>query len=160
MAAGNINKEIIMVKTLRNGHLRIWRTWAFLLPIGIITAWLSIPPESKQSLLQSTTSKGLPVIFSLQEREKYTVCLRGTADTSALQLVWTNTDVLTYPSTVIYRNSINSKGIENATIIGRVEGRGGHTFIVDSSFAPAHFAEYKLIFYDFIHGQVLDVIHF
>lgn len=149
-----------MVKSLRKGHLQIWSTWAFLLPIGIISGWLSIPVEHKQTLLQPTEQKTLPVIFAKQEREGYTVLLRGTADTSTLQLEWINKSALTFPSATIYRTIGNNRDIKQAALVGRIEARGTYRFAVDSSFKPANFSNYRLVLYDFIHGQIIDTINF
>lgn len=149
-----------MVKSLRNGHLQIWRTWAFLLPIGIISAWLSIPVEQKQALLQPTEEKALPVIFSKQEKEDYAVLLRGTADTTTLQLEWINKSALTFPSATVYKTVRNSHRIDNASLVGRIEARGTYRFALDSSFKPSNIPNYHLVLYDFIHGQEIDVINF
>jgi len=149
-----------MISSLRYGHLQIWRLWAILLPLGVVAGWMAIPKDRDQNLLQASTEQALPVVLGKHTNEKYSVSLRSTSDTSALQLEWTNTATLTYPSAVVYKQRVSEQNINHATLVGRIEGRGIYRFVVDSSFAPVHFRDYNLVLYDFIHQQVIDVIHF
>ena len=46
-----------MIKALRKRHLQIWVLWAILLPVGIVVAYLGVPKEVTQELLQPPASK-------------------------------------------------------------------------------------------------------
>src|SRR5258705_3444940 len=96
-----------MIRPLRKRHLFIWRLLAFLLPAGIVIAWLSIPKQSAQILLQPETATQLPIVLSKVENENYIVSVRSNADTSKIQLEWINKKILQYPTATIYAGAEN-----------------------------------------------------
>ena len=147
------------MKPLRKKHLLIWRLLALLLPAGIIIAWLSVPKQTPQTLLQPDAANPLPVILKKIEKENYTVSVRSNGDTSQLQLEWINKAVLQYPTATIYSGS-DFKNINNAKLIGRIEARGNWCFQLDSTFKKSSVNTDHFFLYDFIHQQVIDTINF
>jgi len=146
-----------MIRPLRKRHLFIWRLLAFLLPAGIIIAWLSIPKQSAQILLQPEKTIPLLVVLSKAENENYSVSIRGNTDTSKIQLEWINKKTLEYPTATIYAASENGK-IKDAKLIGRIEACGNWYFPLDSNFKNGS-GRKNFILYDFIHQQVIDTIN-
>jgi hypothetical protein len=147
-----------MMKPLRKRHLFIWRLLALLLPAGIIIAWLSIPKQLLQTLLQPGTTAPLPIIIKTAQKENYTVSIRGNADGSQLQLEWINKAVLQYPTATIYAGNEN-KNFKEAKLIGRIEARGNWYFPLDSTFRNETGNADHFILFDFIHQQVIDTIN-
>ena len=148
-----------MIKPLRKKHLFIWRLLALLLPAGIIIAWLSVPKQSFQILLQPGIAKPLPVTLKKIEKGNYTVSVRSNEDTSQLQLEWINNAVLQYPTATIYAGS-DFRNINAAKLIGRIEARGSWYFQLDSTFIKKSISTDHFFLYDFIHQQVIDTINF
>ncbi|MES1218617.1 MAG: hypothetical protein ABUT20_24145, partial [Bacteroidota bacterium] len=91
-----------MMKPLRKRHLLVWRVLAVLLPAAIIIAWISVPKEQTQKLIQPADITPLPVILKTTQKDNYTVSIRTTSDQSQLQLEWINKTVLQYPTATIY----------------------------------------------------------
>ena len=149
-----------MIKALRKKHLQIWTAWAVLIPAGIIGAWLVIPQQAKDKLLQPTTSQALTKVLASVEKDNYTVRIRSNSDTSQLQLEWINKKTLTYPTATIYKTMQGVKDITNASLIGRIEARGNYYFNLDSTFQPTNNSTYQLVLYDFIHQNVIEIINF
>jgi hypothetical protein len=158
-------KKVNMIKTLRKRHLQIWTALAVLLPVGIAAAWLSIPKEAKDKLLQPASVQALPNVLASAEKDNYTVRIRSNSDTSQLQLEWINKKTLTYPTATIYKvspNLPNDREFDenHAALIGRIEARGNYYFMLDSTFQPVSTSTYQLVLYDFIHHNVIDIINF
>jgi len=148
-----------MMRPLRKRHLFTWRLMALLLPAGIIIAWLSVPEQLAQTLLQPDTTVPLPVIIKTTQTGNYTVSIRGNADGSQLQLEWINKTVLQYPTATIYAGN-EIKNFKEAKLIGRIEARGNWYFPLDSPFTKESGNMDHFILYDFIHQQVIDTINF
>lgn len=152
-----------MIKQLRKRHLQIWTVLAILLPAGIVVAWLSIPEEAKDKLLQPASVQVLPKVLASAEKENYTVRIRSNSDTSQLQLEWINKKTLTYPTATIYASTDSSIKVENSLLIGRIEARGAYYFYLTNGkdqtqiFNPERV---HLLLYDFIHKQIIDTINF
>src|SRR6185369_2222241 len=125
---GSPLKKTGMIKGLRKRHFQIWLLWAFLLPAGIISAWLVIPVPATNSLLQPEASKALPVLFKKAFRENYAVAVRHNDDKSQWQLEWMNKGVLTYPTATIYKAAEGKAGVKDGVLIGRIEARGNYYF--------------------------------
>lgn len=142
-----------MVKTLRKRHLQIWTALAILLPVGIITAYVSIQKPAVSQLLQPGTTAALPYEIKKTERENYSVALRSNKDRTAFQLEWINKNILAVPTATIYQST--GSEVAGGKLIGRIEARGVYHFTVDSSFIKE---ESKLLLYDFIHKQIVDSI--
>jgi hypothetical protein len=161
-------KKVNMIKTLRKRHLQIWTALAVLLPVGIAAAWLSIPKEAKDKLLQPASVQPLPNVLASAEKDNYTVRIRSNSDTSQLQLEWINKKTLTYPTATIYKASPNPSGggalkkfiPEQSLLIGRIEARENYYFKLDSAFQLNNNSTYQLVLYDFIHKQIIDSITF
>lgn len=145
-----------MIRTLRKRHLQIWTAWAVLLPVGIIAAWLAVPQQPVQSLLQPAAGNVLPVILHTTDKQDYTVALRGNADGTQLQLEWINKNVLTFPTATIYQTNNLQGDIATGSLIGRIEARGSYYFPVRRDTSNI----YHFVLYDFIHQQVIDTINF
>ncbi len=145
-----------MMKPLRKRHLLVWRVLAILLPAAIIIAWLSVPKQVSQPLLQPEASTVLPIVLKKQEKENYSIAIRSDENNSALQLEWINKTVLQYPTATIYATDKTTKDISGAKLIGRIEARGNWYFPLDSTFRNGnnHF-----ILYDFIQQQTIDTIN-
>ncbi|CAN5834976.1 hypothetical protein BH10BAC2_BH10BAC2_22290 [soil metagenome] len=149
-----------MIKQLRKRHLQIWTVLAVLLPVGIAVAWLSIPTEAKDKLLQPASAQVLPNVLASAEKDSYTVHIRSNSDTSQFQLEWINKKTLIYPTATIYKASPNGGDLEGASLIGRIEARGNYYFMLDSTFQLNNASTYQLVLYDFIHEQIIDTINF
>jgi hypothetical protein len=148
-----------MMKPLRKKHLLIWRSLAILLPAGIIIAWLSVPKQPVQRLLQPETITALPVVLKRSDKENYTVAIRSNKDGSKLQLEWINKMVLQYPTATIYAGTA-IKDLNKAKLIGRIEARGRWYFALDTTFNANDGSTDHFVLYDFIHQQIIDTINF
>jgi hypothetical protein len=148
-----------MIKPLRKRHLQVWSALLLLIPLGIISALLVRPSPVKDDLLQPGSTEALPVVIKTIEKENYTVTLRSD-DQTATQLEWINKSVLTFPTAVIYKTSLNrtfkSFNPENAELIGRIEARGTYHFPLKPDSTNNNY----FILYDFIHQQIIDSINF
>jgi hypothetical protein len=60
-----------MIKTLRKRHLQIWTLLAVLIPVGIIVAWLAVPPKATDKLLQPAAID-LPALIKVNRTSKQT----------------------------------------------------------------------------------------
>lgn len=150
-----------MIKPLRKRHLQIWTVLAILIPAGIITAWLAIPKEAKDKLLQPSSAQVLPVVLkSFYSRGPYEVNLRTSSDTAEFQLEWINKQTLTYPTATIYKTASGVKDVSKGVLVGRIEARGNYYFKVDATFKTFDNSVYQLVLYDFIHKQIIDSITF
>jgi len=153
-----------MIKPLRKRHLQIWTTLAVLIPLGIILAWIAIPKQAKDKLLQPASTQAFPNVLASAEKDNYTVRVRSNNDTSQLQLEWINKKTLTYPTATIYWTTNDMKDdIDSASLIGRIEARGTYYFLFANNkdqiqiVAPKGF---HFFVYDFIHQKVMDTITF
>ena len=148
-----------MIKPLRKKHLQVWILMAVLLPAGIVIAWLSVPEQPVQTLLQPTETMPLPVVLKRSDKQNYTVAIRSNASGSQMQLEWINKSVLQYPTATIYAGT-EIKNTSMAKLIGRIESRGNWYFPLDSTFNAHPGSTDHFILYDFIHQQVIDTINF
>lgn len=139
-----------MIRQLRKRHLQVWRSLMFLLPAGIISAWLAIPEVKTNGLLQPKSAQALPVIIRSVSKGHYTVNIRSNTERTATQLEWINRAALENPSALIYK--INGPGNE---LIGRIDVKGSFYFPLKQDTAAASF-----MLYDIIHKQVIDTINF
>lgn len=147
-----------MMKPLRKRHLQIWMVLAVLLPLGIAGAWISIPKQTKDKLLQPASAKDLPITLkAFYSKGPYEVVLQTNADTSEFQLEWMNKQTLTYPTATIYKMPLHDTDITHGELVGRIEARGNYYFKVDSTFKNS---EYQLLLFDFIHKEIIDSITF
>ena len=145
-----------MIKQLRKRHLQIWTILLFLLPIGILSAWLAIPKQKTNSLLQPQFSNPLPVILKSVNKENYTVNLRTNKERSASQLEWINKSVLTSPSALIYNHTDSKqKDITANDLIGRIDSKGTFHFALKNDSSNKQF-----VLYDIIHRKIIDTIKF
>lgn len=142
-----------MVKQLRKKHLQVWTVLAVLLPAGIIAAVVTRPVPATGRLLQPGASAALPVLLKTIDKESYTVSLRASTDTSALQLEWVNKQVLTAPSALVYQ--IN-KGEAGTTVVGRIEAAGTYHFALKK----ARPGDVQVLLYDIIHHAKTDSLNF
>ncbi|MBG9378252.1 hypothetical protein I5907_18580 [Panacibacter sp. DH6] len=150
-----------MTKTHRKRHLQIWAILAVLLPAGIFVAWLSVPPEVNDRLLQPHQEVELPVILHTSyTNPSYNVEIRTNTDSSAFQLKWVNKQTLTYPTATIYKMPLHDTDIAHGLLVGRVEARGDNYFKLDASFKDRKDEAYGLVVYDFIHKHIIDTITF
>lgn len=146
-----------MMKPLRKKHLLIWRILAVLLPAGIIIAWLSIPKEVTQKLLQPGPADVYPIVIKKKEKDNYVVAIRSNESHTAFQLEWVNKAALEYPTATIYATDKLTQNISEAELVGRIEARGNWYFPLDSTFSIVN---NRFIVYDFIHQQIIDSINF
>ncbi len=150
-----------MIKPLRKRHLQIWMTLAILIPLGIISAVLVIPKTARDKLFQPGATAALPLILKTIDKAGYTVNLRSSADTSALQLEWISKEVLTYPSALVYQVPFAETDVEkegaDALIVGRIEGKGIYHFPLKKGTAGR---AQNFVLYDIIHHQKIDSLTF
>jgi hypothetical protein len=148
-----------MIKPLRKRHLQIWMTLAFLLPIGIIAAWLAVPKPVTDRLFQPSTGIALPKITRTIKKDGFTINLRETEDRSAIQLEWINQTALTSPSALIYelRSAEDEVKEGTAALIGRIDNRGTYYFPLN---ADSGKKDYHFALYDIIHHHIIDRINF
>ena len=146
-----------MIKPLRKRHLQIWRALALLLPLGIVSAWLSVPRPVYNKVFHPGASIALSVVVKTIERPEYAASLRRDSGNTAFQLEWANKEKLVIPSALIYQAADTSNDIQHAVIVGRVEARGVYRFPLkkDTTGTGFHF-----ILYDIIHHRVTGQINF
>ena len=140
-----------MIKPLRKRHLQIWALLAVLIPAGIISAYLVVPKDALDKLLQEDKTAALPVEIKKIEQRNYNAYLRSSADKKQYQLQVNIINESTTPSSLIYQ--INSGEKE---LIGRVATRGNYFFSVKADNTNA----YNFILYDIIHQQTIDTLKF
>ena len=148
-----------MIKILRKRHLQIWTAWAFLLPIGIIAAWIVVPKPVTDRLFQPSNSVALPKIIGTVKKEDYTINLRESEDQSVMQLEWINQTSLTSPSALIYEVQSAHDEVKEGSgeLIGRIDNKGIYhfTLAMESGKKDFHF-----VLYDIIHHHIIDRIDF
>jgi hypothetical protein len=140
-----------MIKPLRKRHLQIWVLFAFLIPAGIISAYIVVPEEVFSKLLQEDKTAALPVVINKTEKKDHFVYLRSSIDKKNYQLQWISTKTSTLPSSLIYQVS-NGK----QELIGRIESTGSYYLPLKADTA----SRYIFILYDIIHRQTTDTINF
>ncbi len=158
-----------MIKSQRKRHLQVWTWLAVLIPAGIISGYLVIPGEVTDKLLQVENLAALPVVISKFEGKDYTVYLRSSAEKTIYQLQWVNTEASTFPSSLIYKASSESRSIplvamgtskggdlKPTELIGRIEAKGNYYFSLKTDSTGT----YNFILYDIIHQQSIDTIKF
>lgn len=145
-----------MIKALRKRHLQVWSAWAILLPVGIVSAYIVVPKEAANKLLQPASSQALPVIIKTIDKKNYTATLRKDSASTQLQLEWKNKAASIYPSSLIYQLAPSSDNIVNAGIVGRVEARGDYYFPLKADSNK----NLRFVLYDIIHQQKIDSINF
>jgi hypothetical protein len=151
-----------MIKPLRKKHFQIWILLAFLIPAGIISAYMSVPKDVFNKLLQENKSGALPVLIKKVEKKGYTVYLRSSDDKNNYQLQWTNKNIAAHPSSLLYKASPSPQaGAEGGTLkaeglIGRIAGEGTYFFSLPKDTA----GRYHFILYDIIQQQIIDSIKF
>jgi len=144
-----------MIRPLRRIHLRTWSLFAVLLPVGIISAWLSVPSLPAYKLFQPVQAEPLPVVVRTIKTEDHIINLRSDASHHSYQLEWINITALSAPSALIYRTK-NNGDVENAEIIGRIDPRGLYRFsLKNDTTGNSHF-----VVYDIIHHRVIEKINF
>jgi len=145
-----------MIRPLRKKHFQIWSALSVLIPVGIVTAWLSVKHPVHNAVLQPATAEALPNIISTVDRKEYTVRLRSRSSVPE-QLEWINKTILTVPSAVIYETEVGSTDINSADLIGRIEAKGDYYFPLKTN---SIYAKPRFILYDFIHEEIIDSINF
>jgi len=151
---GKNKKE--MIRPLRKKHFQIWSVLSVLIPVGIITAWLSVKQPAHNALLQPATAEALPNIVSSADSKDYIVRLRSRSRVPE-QLEWINKTILTVPSAVIYQIEPGSTNVNAADLIGRIEAKGNYYFPLKTN---SIYAKPRFILYDFIHEKIIDSINF
>ena len=146
-----------MIKALRKRHLQVWTVLAFLLPAGIIAAAVVIPKQQYNQPLQLQSVQALPVVAKAIENQNYTANLRSDRNGTTWQLEWINKAGLTAPTALIYQVTAPHENINNASLIGRIEGRGTYHFNLKSNSTNQPF---RFVLYDIIHHQRIDSITF
>ena len=140
-----------MIKPLRKKHLQIWTLLAILIPAGIISAYMVVPKETLDKLLQEDKTAALPIEIKKAERKDYTAFLRCSNDRSNYQLQVNIINKSTTASSLIYRITKGEK-----EIIGRVATRGSYFFSLKADSTNT----YNFILYDIIHQQTIDTLKF
>ncbi len=144
-----------MIKSLRKRHLQIWSMLMVLLLAGIIGARLATPKAATDTLLQPATTVAYPFIEKTAQNKNYTVHIRRD-NNSSFQLEWINKQILSVPTCTIYTVPEGSADVRNGQLIGRIEAMGTYHFVLPADAASIR----ELLLYDFIHGQIIDRIHF
>lgn len=140
-----------MIKPLRKKHLQIWVLLAFLIPAGIVSAYISVPKQVFNILLQQNKSEALPVLINKVEKKECTIYLRSSNDKKNYQLQWMNKNIAAHPSSLVYKTGNGEK-----ELIGRIAGEGNYFFSLPKDTT----ARYHFILYDIIHQQIIDSINF
>ncbi len=146
-----------MIKPLRKRHLQVWTALAFLLPAGIIAAAVVVPKQQYNKPLQVQSVQALPLVVKTSENNDYTANLRSTSNSTAWQLEWINKEELTAPTALMYQVNAPNENINDAQLIGRIEGRGTYYFNLKSS---GNNQPFRFVLYDIIHHQQIDSITF
>ena len=140
-----------MIKPLRKRHLQIWMLLAILIPAGIISAYMAVPKEALDKLLQQDKTAALPVEIKKIEQKNYNAYLRSSADKKQYQLQMNIINESTTPSSLIYQ--VNNREKE---LIGRIATKGSYYFSLKADSSNT----YKFVLYDIIHQQTIDTIKF
>ena len=142
-----------MIKPLRKRHLQIWKLWAVLLPLRIVSAVMA---RRSIQIGAAETEYGsfLPVVIEEKIWNGNAVQLRGKNGNSVQQLVWINKQMLPIASATIYLADADTNSVSSSKYIGRIESRGNYVFELTAK------SQYHFIIYDFIHQQIVDRINF
>lgn len=146
-----------MIKTLRKRHLQIWHTLAFLLPLGVVVAWMTLPEKPVNALLQPGLSPSMSKLVQSVEKENYTMNIRCTENRDNCQLEYINRHALTIPSLLIYIMKPGAQTIDEHDLLGRIESRGSYYYPLP---AAGRVEATGFILYDFIHQSIIDTIVF
>ncbi len=140
-----------MIKPLRKRHLQIWTVLAFLIPLGIISAYIVVPKQALDKLLQQDITTALPVEVKKTTGKDYTAFLRSSNDQKNYQLQVNINKESTTASSLIYQLSKGEK-----ELIGRVATKGSYFFSIKADSEN----KYSFIVYDIIHQQTIDTLKF
>lgn len=140
-----------MIKPLRKKHLQIWTLLAILIPAGIISAYIVVPKEALDKLLQEDKTAALPIEIKKVEQKDYTAFLRSNDDRNNYQLQVNIINESTASSSLIYQITKGEK-----ELIGRVATRGNYFFSLKTDSTNT----YNFILYDIIHQQTIDTLKF
>ncbi len=140
-----------MIKPLRKKHLQIWMLLAVLIPAAIISAYVVVPKEALDKVLQQDNSAALPAVIKKVDRTNYTALLRRSADKKNYQLQLNVINESTAPSSLIYQINKTEK-----ELIGRIANKGNYYF----SLKADSINKYHFILYDIIHQQNIDTLNF
>lgn len=146
-----------MIKKIRRRHLQVWTILAFLLPIGIVTAWIAIPVRPINSLLQPQQAVQLPKLIQSVKRDNYTMNIRCTENNNSCQLEYINRAPLTVPSLLIYILKPGATTIDEHQLLGRIESEGSYYFPLPEITGTTSTG---FILYDFIHREIVDTVKF
>lgn len=138
------------MKPLRKMHLQVWTLFAFLIPAGIISAYIVVPEDALSKLLQEDVTAALPVVIHKAEQKNYSVYLRSSVDKMKYQLQWSSTKASTRPSSLIYQLRKGEK-----ELVGRIGSTGSYYFPLEADTTGS----YIFILYDIIHHQTTDTIN-
>ncbi len=138
------------MKPLRKRHLQVWALLAFLIPAGIISAYIVVPGDALGNLLHEDKHMALPVTVHKAEEQNYSVYLRSSVDKMNYQLEWTSTNASTRPSSLIYQLKNGER-----ELVGRIGSTGTFYFPV----AADTTGMYSFILYDIINRQIFDTIN-
>jgi L-2-hydroxyglutarate oxidase LhgO len=140
-----------MIKPLRKRHLQIWTLLAIVIPAGIISAYMAVPKEALDKLLQEDKTVALPVEIKKVERKDCTAFLRSNNERNKYQLQVNIIDEATTPSSLIYQITKGEK-----ELIGRLATKGNYYFSLKADSTST----YNFILYDIIHQQTIDTLKF
>ena len=140
-----------MIKPLRKKHLQIWMLLAILIPAGIISAYMAVPKEVLNKLLQQDQTEALPVEVKKIEQKNYHAFLRCSANKKNYQLQLNVIDESTTPSSLLYQINFTEK-----ELVGRIATKGTYYFSVEADSSN----NYHFILYDIIHHQNIDTLNF
>jgi hypothetical protein len=152
-----------MILLLRKRHLQVWMALLFLLPIGILAAWFSIPKPIYQKTIQPQSVSPLEMVLRESGNERFHLQLRATADKDNLQLEIHNTAALEYPSALVYvlrgdpgkAGGAESQVPDKAELLGRIQERGVYRFSLRSG---EYVQPYYILLFDIIHHQRIDLL--
>ena len=148
-----------MIKTLRKRHLQIWILWAILLPVGIIVAWMAVPKNATEELLQNEKIDFLPIQIDTQaEKGKYYSTLNTNRERSKYQLQWKIYNGFDYSTSIYNRSSLLIYRVTNTEyeLIGRIGGNRQYYFNLANDSSD----RYSFIIYDPIRKEKVDSINF
>jgi len=135
-----------VIPSLRRRHFFAWIIIALILPVLFILSWKAIPNNSSPvGFGQLETSKNTdPWVIASEHRE-------GVNNYLVLKL----SRALAKPSILVYIGSSPTALVSESTLLGRVEGSGTYKFKTSEKLTR----EAKhLLFYDPIHGKIIDSI--
>lgn len=146
-----------MIHSLRKRHRYTWIGLAFLLPIGFVLAFISIPEKIVDSNgLDFGQAEALVDVVKSKDGNTFNVKLRTGADKGMQQIEVEVVQPLKSAAASVYLHSQALDQPNGGQLIGQLGPKGVYRFDLDT--LQSKFSTVHLLIYDHIKGQAIEQI--